>query len=209
VYQALANNGPARFWDRIAIRYAEKPIADIPVYEKKLALSQRHLSPDARLLEFGCGTGGTALAHARHVGHVLATDYSAKMIELAKAQQCSQGIRNVEFRQATLGDINTDEGPFDAVLGLNVLHLIPDYRTHIEQAHALLARDGILVTSTVCLGLTNPLRLVLALPAALGLIPRVVYFEAGQLEQGINAAGFQTIERLEIGRDLFLISRKQ
>jgi len=35
-------------------------------------------------LEFGCGTGSTALLHASFVKHMTATDISDEMIEIAK-----------------------------------------------------------------------------------------------------------------------------
>jgi cyclopropane fatty-acyl-phospholipid synthase-like methyltransferase len=38
------------------------------------------------LLEFGCGTGGTAIIHAPHVKHIRAIDISPRMIEIAKSR---------------------------------------------------------------------------------------------------------------------------
>lgn len=206
-HQTTAGTQPA-FWDRHALRYAAKPIADIPSYERKLALTQRHLSNDSRVLEFGCGTGGTALRHAEHVEHVLATDYSARMIAIAQATQSAQQVENVEFRQASLNQIGPGDGPFDAILGLNVLHLIPDYRECIAYCHGLLRPGGLLVTSTVCLGRRSPLRFVLPIPAVAGLVPKLVYLDADQLESDMRSAGFETIEREDFGRSLFLIGRK-
>ena len=62
----------AKFWDRIAARYSKKPVADEAAYQKKLQITRKYLRPDSRVLEFGCGTGSTAIAHAAHVKHVLA-----------------------------------------------------------------------------------------------------------------------------------------
>ena len=45
----------ARFWDRIAARYARKPVADEAAYQKKLAVTREYLRPDMEVLEFGCG----------------------------------------------------------------------------------------------------------------------------------------------------------
>lgn len=36
------------------------------------------------VLEFGCGTGTTALAHAAYVRHILAIDIADRMIEIAR-----------------------------------------------------------------------------------------------------------------------------
>jgi SAM-dependent methyltransferase len=51
----------ARFWDRIARRYAADPIADMPGYEATLQRVQGLLSTEQEVLEIGCGTGTTAL----------------------------------------------------------------------------------------------------------------------------------------------------
>lgn len=198
----------SRFWDKIAARYSRQPIKDTDSYERKLALTRQYLEPTAQVLEFGCGTGGTALLHAPHVAHVLATDYSGAMIDIAKQRQTDEGIENVTFRQATIFEIERPADGFDAVLGLNVLHLVPEYGRQIERAFELLKPGGVFVTSTACLGTRSPLRLLLALPAALGFIPKVVFINRDSLASDMIAAGFETRERVEFGDTLFLIMQK-
>ena len=62
---ALETMNPTdRFWDRIADRYAAKPVPDQAVYERKLQITRTLLHPQAEVLELGCGTGSTALALA-------------------------------------------------------------------------------------------------------------------------------------------------
>ena len=50
----------ARFWDRIAPKYAADPIADLAGYEATLQRVQGLLSTQHDVLEIGCGTGSTA-----------------------------------------------------------------------------------------------------------------------------------------------------
>jgi methylase of polypeptide subunit release factors len=57
------------------------------------------------VLEFGCGTGSTAIAHAPYVKRILATDVSAKMIEIARANAERAGIENVTFGQAAVEEL--------------------------------------------------------------------------------------------------------
>ncbi len=52
-------------------------------YHAKLARVRRHLRPSDRILEIGCGTGGTARALARDVAHVCATELSGEMIRIS------------------------------------------------------------------------------------------------------------------------------
>ena len=56
------------FWDRLAKRYARMPVADQAAYETKLEKTRAFLRPDSRVLEFGCGTGSTAILHAPPCG---------------------------------------------------------------------------------------------------------------------------------------------
>jgi len=74
----------AKFWDRIADRYSRKPVADEAAYQKKLQVTREYLRPDMEVLEFGCGTGSTAIVHAPCVKQIRAIDVSAKMIEIAR-----------------------------------------------------------------------------------------------------------------------------
>ena len=51
----------ARFWDRIAPRYARAAIADQAGYEKTLQRVSGLLAPTHTVLELGCGTTGCAM----------------------------------------------------------------------------------------------------------------------------------------------------
>ena len=50
----------ARFWDRMAHRYARGAIADRAAYERTLERTAHWLAPQHDVLEVGCGTGATA-----------------------------------------------------------------------------------------------------------------------------------------------------
>lgn len=49
----------------MAKRYARQPIADEAAYRRKLEVTRTYFRPDMHVLEFGCGTGSTALAMLR------------------------------------------------------------------------------------------------------------------------------------------------
>ena len=72
------------FWDRIAAKYARQPIADQAAYEHKLEVTQKYLTSDTKLFEFGCGTGSTAIIHATKVAHIVAIDVSENMLAIAR-----------------------------------------------------------------------------------------------------------------------------
>jgi SAM-dependent methyltransferase len=114
----------ARFWDRIAEWYARQPIADEAAYTGKLEVTRGYLRPDMEVLEIGCGTGGTAIAHAPHVKHIRAIDISAKMIAIAMTKAATAEAKNVDFEQASIDELNVADGSLDAVLALGILHLL-------------------------------------------------------------------------------------
>ena len=79
-------NQSTKFWDKIAERYSKQPIADEAAYQKKLQVTREYFQPDMEIVEFGCGTGSTAITHAPYVKHIHAIDISSKMIEIAQGK---------------------------------------------------------------------------------------------------------------------------
>ncbi len=142
----------AKFWDRIAKRYAKMSIPDEAAYRKKLQITQSYLRPDMEVLEFGCGTGSTAIAHAPYVKHILAIDFSTKMIEIAQARADAAKVRNVTFQQGAIESLNSPERSFDVVMGHSVLHLVEDRDAVFARVHDLLKPGGVFIASTACLG---------------------------------------------------------
>lgn len=201
----------ARFWDRIADRYAAKPVPDAAVYAEKLAITRGYLTPDAQIVELGCGTGSTALAHAPHAGHVLATDISPRMIEIARARAADAGIANVTFRAASVETLERPDESADMVLGLSLLHLLRDREGAVAKVRAMLRPGGVFVSSTPCLG--DGMRwfaLVAPVGRLLGLIPYVAFFGAREFRKTLLRHGF-VIEREwqpGAGRTLFVVARK-
>ena len=172
----------ARFWNRIANRYAHSPVRDQASYEEKLRLTRNCFTADSVVLEVGCGTGSTALLHAPQVGQVIATDFADGMVAIARERAREAGIGNVTFVVADAAALEFDDGSFDVVLALNLLHLVDDLDTVLAELVRVLRSGGFLVASTACLGDSLPW-LRFALPPArwLGLVPRVRFFTAGRL----------------------------
>ena len=145
------------YWDKMAPGYAKSPVGDEATYQRKLAETQEFLQPDMRVVEFGCGTGSTALVHAPLVQHMLATDVSAKMLEIGREKAEAAGVTNIDFQLGALTDLAIEAASVDAVLGLNVLHLVPNRLETMAEVARILKPGGVFVSSTVCLR-TSPLR---------------------------------------------------
>lgn len=197
-----------RFWNKSAQRYARRPVADEQTYQEKLAITREYLRPNMNVLEFGCGTGSTALLHAPHVKHYLATDLSPAMIDIAREKLHNSGITNVQFETASLGAPDHRDQRFGAVLGLNILHLLDDPQAAIGQAFELLEPGGAFITSTACLQDTRRyLKPVLFLARILGLAPPVTFLSRKQLDADIESAGFRIAHRWtpEVAPDTYFV----
>ncbi len=182
----------AKFWDRHAEGYAKRPVADEESYQKKLAVTQEYFRPDMEVMEFGCGTGSTAIVHAPYVKHIRATDISPEMIAIAKRKAAAANVENITFEAVTIEDIDVADASLDAVMAHSILHLLEDKEAAIANVYRMLKPGGILVTSTPCLsGGYKWLKPVLPIGRVLGLLPLVRFFSKEELETSITDAGLE------------------
>lgn len=191
----------ARFWDFIAKRYARQPIADEASYQKKLEVTQTYFRPDSEVLEFGCGTGSTAIVHAPKVKHIRATDVSSKMLKIARGKVETQGIENITFEQVTIEDLEAPDGSVNMVMAHSILHLLEDKEAAIAKAFKMLKPGGVFVTSTVCLGNSKWFRFIAPVGHFLGVLPLVNFFTAEELETAFTDAGFEIDYKWRPGPD--------
>lgn len=201
----------AKFWDKIADKYFASPIGDMDAYEEKLRLTREQFRPDMQVMEFGCGTGSTALRHAPHVAHIDAYDISDAMLAIAKRQALEQNVSNVTFTTADIADMNVPNESYDAILGNSIMHLIEDPAGTTKDIYRWLKPGGVFVSSTVCLGDgMNWLKLILPLGRAIGKVPFVQFLKADALVGFMTDAGFkiETHWQPGNGRTVFLICRK-
>ena len=200
----------AKFWDRLAEKYSKKPVANQEVYETKLKRTQEYLKPTMKVLEFGCGTGSTALLHSPFVEHIHAIDISPKMIEIANDKATLQACNNVSFEVDTLESLNCDEQSFDVILGLSILHLLPNWQQSIATIHQLLKPNGLFVSSTVCLKHLWILRILAPIGQFLGLIPTLSYLSSDELKNNLTEQGFKIEHFWKRGKNtrIFIIARK-
>lgn len=72
-----------------------------------------------RVLDIGCGTGGTTRAAGRAAtgGSVLGVDLSSAMLEVARRRAADEGLDHVRFEQADAQIHRFDPGAFDLAIG--------------------------------------------------------------------------------------------
>lgn len=190
----------ARFWDRTARTYAGSPIKDMAGYERTVARARELLRPADAVLELGCGTGTTALTLAPGVARYVGSDLSHEMIAIAREKAAAAQCRTLEFSVVGRDFASWPGGPFDAVLALNLLHLVPDRTAYLRHVHAIMKPGGLFISKTPCLDeISRLLRLVVPVARVFGKAPRVAFFKAPQLVADIAAAGFTIAEQARHG----------
>ena len=203
---------PARFWDGYAAKYAAKPVPDEDAYERTLERVRAYLTPNDEVLELGCGTGTTALKLAASARVIVATDYSAGMIDIATEKARLEGVTNVRFRQCTALDASFSPGSFDALLAMNLLHLIADIPALLARVHALLRPGGLFIAKTPLIGEKGlALRVAIPLLRWVGFAPYVNFVTERSLTAAVEAAGFELAERgfyPEKQRHFLVVARK-
>ena len=107
-----------------------------------LATLQANLSPGARVLDIGCGTGELALALAASGFEVTAVDLVEGMFERAKSTPS-----NVAWMSAPFSDRIAPRQSFDAVVGLGYLEYQERSGKELVRMHRLLKPGGLLLLS--------------------------------------------------------------
>ena len=117
--------------------------------ERLLAVTP--FQPDWRALDIATGGGHTALAVARHVQSVVATDLTAEMLAAAERFIRAQGQANVTFRDADAQALPFGEAEFDLVTCRIAPHHFPDCAQFVREMARVLKPGGyaVLIDNTV------------------------------------------------------------
>ncbi len=101
------------------------------------------LSPGARVLDYGCGSGLDSYVSGKRVGsggRVVAVDFSADM--LRRARDAANGRRNnIHFVQAAAGKLPLPDASIDTALANGIFNLNPD-RAPLFREIARVLRPG-------------------------------------------------------------------
>jgi len=97
-----------------------------------------------RILELGCGSGGTALALAARGAAVTAIDLSPARIGEARAAAEQRGLR-AEFVVGDLNRMALPGGPYDAVVAHDALHHVLELGALLDRVRGALVPGGRLI----------------------------------------------------------------
>jgi ubiquinone/menaquinone biosynthesis C-methylase UbiE len=95
------------------------------------------------LIELGCGTGLYTKALAPNASHVMATDLSDEMLAVARKQL--KDLQNVIVQKADCEKIDFPDGRFGSVFMANLVHIIENPSTTLQEAYRILKDGGLLL----------------------------------------------------------------
>lgn len=135
------------FWDRAAIFYDLFGYIYNGKVNKRLCAAVLELIEGGdRVLECACGTGMISAAAAPKCRGLTATDYSEGMLKLAKRRL--RRFDNAKVCFADITKLDFDDESFDAVIAANVIHLLDDPRTALDELSRVCKKDGKLIIPT-------------------------------------------------------------
>lgn len=117
-----------------------------PIFEEGVSEFRDFLSPDARVLDAGCGPGAELREVARRVpgGEVVGVDLAAGMVQEAHRSARAHGIDNCAFYQADVGDLPDEfTGAFDLVYNCLAHHHYPEPLQAAEEISRALRPGGV------------------------------------------------------------------
>lgn len=203
-------NFSIHFWNKLAAKYAKKPVPNEAIYQQKLKLTQQYLSRTDLVFEFGCGTGSTALQHAPKVSKIEATDISPNMIDIAKSRAQEANISNLTFAVGQIEMLDLKPNTYNAVLGLNVMHLVDEPATTLQHICRVLKEDGVFISSTPLL--KNEPFLVRSAIKCMQLLRKAPFIHLMTQDDYTNLvvqAGFELVHTwTPTNNSLFLVARK-
>jgi phosphatidylethanolamine/phosphatidyl-N-methylethanolamine N-methyltransferase len=83
------------------------------------------ISPGARILEVGVGTGINAALYPSHC-HITGIDLSTSMLDKARERVARQGLRNVRLLEMDAGNLTFADDSFDIVYAPYLVSVVPD-----------------------------------------------------------------------------------
>ena len=133
-----------RYWSRFASSYDRD--GEYVVGRAILEAIVENLMKErllGQVIEFGCGTGYFTKAIAENATHVLATDLSHEMLEVAQTELREFGNITIQKADCRRGSFPAET--FDTAVLVNLLHVIENRSECLQETNRILRNRGTLI----------------------------------------------------------------
>ena len=142
------------FWDKVAGVYdIFTKVINRKTHKKLIETVKGLILPEDNVLECACGTGLLTGVIAERCNSLVATDFSEKMLKKAKKKYGN--LKNVEFEQGNILQIDYPCETFDVVVAANVIHLLDEPYKAISELDRVCKADGRIIIPTYMNGTEN------------------------------------------------------
>jgi SAM-dependent methyltransferase len=130
-----------------AVRYRDRELARGTLDERlcptSMELLRSYIRPEFRVLDVGCGDGGSLLDSAHRFHEGVGVDTMPRHLDLAEARRARDGIENVRFVPCDCRRLPSAFEPESFDLVLCESGPLVDSPLHVEAALQVLRRDGL------------------------------------------------------------------
>jgi ubiquinone/menaquinone biosynthesis C-methylase UbiE len=105
-----------------------------------------------RILDAGCGFGATAIVLAQSLpqSEVVGVDLSDPLLAFAKQMARDNGMgQRVTFEKADVQEIPYEDNSFDALINLQMLHIVKEPIAMLDEMERVLIPDGVLLMADI------------------------------------------------------------
>lgn len=107
-------------------------------WERRVRMLTSHITPGMKVLELGCGTGYYTKELEKTGANITAIDISPDLLNAARSSIISD---NVTFQIDNAYDMSFEDGVFDTVVGISVLHHL-DMERALKEIYRVLKPGG-------------------------------------------------------------------
>lgn len=144
------------FYGKDGRQAKDRQAAQLDLIEELLRWSQ--VGQASRILDAGCGVGGSARYLAKRFGaEALGVTLSPVQVEAARAFTAQAQLTDrVRFQQRDMMSLDAADGPFDLIWSMESAEHIADKAQMLRNFHQLLLPEGRLLLATWCYRTTPP-----------------------------------------------------
>jgi cyclopropane fatty-acyl-phospholipid synthase-like methyltransferase len=144
--------------DHLSMHYGyhddeHRSLEDAVVNLTRVIADRAGISEDDRVLDAGCGVGGSAVWLAQERGaRVDGVNINEMQVEKARHGAAERGVEDVEFHVADYTDVPFDDDTFDVVWAVESVCHTDDEHAFLQEVKRVLRDDGVLVVADGFLG---------------------------------------------------------